>query len=115
MADSSSASADMTKSRRSEKDERVSKKQKTELATFSDAKSIVTFLVGPGPQRTEFVIHKEVVCHHSEVLAAVFNSNFAEGQTQKYRLNDTTERAFKLFTQWLYSQKLMLTQTHPGY
>ncbi|KAG9241123.1 hypothetical protein BJ878DRAFT_248651 [Calycina marina] len=75
-----------------------------------DAHSLVTFLVGPDPNPMKFLIHKEVVCHHSEVLAAAFNSSFQEGQTQTYRIEDTTERAFKLFTQWLYSRRLMLQQ-----
>ncbi|KAL5321118.1 hypothetical protein ACEPPN_011930 [Leptodophora sp. 'Broadleaf-Isolate-01'] len=115
MADSSSVSTDATKWRRSPRDEQVSKKQKTELATFSDGKSLVTFLVGPGPTPIEFQVHKEVVCLHSDVLAAAFNGSLIEGQTQTYRLEDTTARAFRLFMQWLYSQKLKLTQTRPDY
>ncbi len=76
-----------------------------------DPKSLVTFLVGPDPAPVEFLVHKEVVCHHSRVLAAAFNGNFTEGQTQTYRLQDTTERAFRLLVQWIYSQKLNLLQT----
>jgi len=53
---------------------------------------------------------KEVVCFHSPDLNAVFNSGFIEGQTQTYRLDDTTERAFRLLVQWLYFQKFELIQ-----
>lgn len=117
MSDTDSASADAVTSRSSSspRDDPVRKKQKTELATFSDGKSLVIFIVGPDPNPTEFLIHKEVVCHHSDVLAAAFNSAFQEGQTQTYRLEDTTERAFKLFMQWLYSQKFMLIRTGPDF
>lgn len=85
------------------------KKQKKKQVTFSDPNSLVTFLVGGENNSSRFTVHKEVVCSHSEVLSAAFNSNFIEGQTQTYRLEDTTERAFTLFMQWLYSQKLVLT------
>jgi len=37
-----------------------------------------------------------------------FNSEFVEGQTQTYRLEDTIEQAFRLLVQWLYSQKFEL-------
>jgi hypothetical protein len=33
------------------------------------------------------------------VLEAAFNSEFVEGQTQTYRLEDATERAFRLLVQ----------------
>jgi len=43
-------------------------------------------------------------------LNAAFNSSFIEGETQTYRLEDTTSRAFKLLVQWLYFEKLRLQQ-----
>jgi len=52
---------------------------------------LVTFVVGP--EKKEFVVHKSFVCHASSVLRAAFNSNFLEGQTQRYVLEDTTEAA----------------------
>lgn len=48
----------------------------------------------------------QVACYHSPILNTAFNSGFVEGQTQTYRLEDTTSRAFKLFVQWLYFEKL---------
>lgn len=72
-------------------------------------------MVGPDPNPTEFLIHKEVVCQQSEVLAAAFNSGFKEGQTQTYRLEDTTDRGFRLFMQWLYSRKFTLLQLDSDY
>jgi len=43
-------------------------------------------------------------------LKAAFNSQFIEGQTQTYRLEDTTEGTFRLFVQWLYYQQLEILQ-----
>jgi hypothetical protein len=48
-------------------------------------------------------------------LRAAFNSNFVEGKTQTYRIEDTTEEAFRLVVQWLYSQKLVLLQHTPNH
>jgi hypothetical protein len=74
----------------------------------SDPTSLVTFIIGKKEKTTKFIIHKEVVCFHSKVLDAAFNSNFIKGQTLEYYLDDTSPGVFKLFMQWLYSQKLVL-------
>lgn len=80
-----------------------------------DPKALVTFVVGPEGHTTEFLIHKEVACHHSKVLEAAFRSQFVEGSTQTYRLADTTEGAFKFMMQWMYSQKLNLLHHDPNH
>jgi hypothetical protein len=59
-----------------------------------------------GDSGEAFTVHKEFACHYSPVLKAAFNSNFVEGQTQTYRLQETTERAVRLLVQWFYTQKL---------
>jgi BTB/POZ domain len=56
------------------------------------------------------MVHKEVACYHSKVLDAAFNGSFIESQTKTYELEDTSEEAFRLLMQWLYSQKLVLKQ-----
>ena len=70
----------------------------------------VTFLIGPEPNPAKFVVRREFACYHSKVLNTAFNSNFIEGQTQTYRLEDTTPGTFKLLVQWLYMQKLKISQ-----
>ncbi|KAJ5032520.1 uncharacterized protein L3040_009121 [Drepanopeziza brunnea f. sp. 'multigermtubi'] len=90
------------------------KNSKTGLPCFSDPKSLVTFIVGPDPDPVEFLVHKEIICHHSKVFKAAFNGTFLEGQTQTYRLQDTTQGAFRLLTQWIYFQKLNIPQIPPG-
>ena len=74
------------------------------LTFFRDPEALVTFVIGPDEKK--FLVHKEFACHYSPVLKAAFNSNFIEGQTKTYRLDDTTEGAFQLFVQGLYSQRL---------
>lgn len=72
--------------------------------------AIVTFLIGPGDSPKKFIVHKEHTCYHSPVLDAAFNGDFIEGQTQTYRVEDTSTGAFRLFVQWLYRQELDLFQ-----
>jgi hypothetical protein len=43
-------------------------------------------------------------------LHAAFTSGFVEGQTQTYRLEDTTARAFKFLMQWLYYKEIRAHQ-----
>jgi hypothetical protein len=78
------------------------------LTFFRDPDALVTFLIGPDEKK--FIVHKEFACHYSAVLKAAFDSEFIEGQTQTYRLDDTTEEAFRLYVQWLYFQQLKLIQ-----
>jgi hypothetical protein len=78
------------------------------LTVSRDPDAFVTFLIGPDEKK--FIVHKEFACHYSQVLNAAFNSQFIEGQTQTYRLKDTTEGTFRLFVQWLYYQQLELLQ-----
>jgi len=80
------------------------------LIWLSDAGAVVTFLVGPGDAPKKFIVQKEFACYYSPVLRAAFNSEFIEGQTQTYRLEETTEGTFRFLMQWLYTQRLELVQ-----
>ena len=40
------------------------------------------------------------------MLDKAFNSEFKEGRTQKYKLEDTNPDKFRVFVQWLYNQTL---------
>jgi hypothetical protein len=42
----------------------------------------------------------------SKVLEKAFNSQFKEGRTQVYVMEDTLPDTFRIFVHWLYSQKL---------
>jgi hypothetical protein len=55
-------------------------------------------------EKEAFVIQKEVVVLYSPVFKAAFNSDFVEGQTQTYNLEETNIKAFSLVVQWLYGE-----------
>jgi hypothetical protein len=71
---------------------------------------MVTFLVGEGDKEKKFIVHKEFACHYSPTLKAAFSSGFLEGQTQTYRLRDTTQGAVQFLLQWFYKQRLDVLQ-----
>jgi len=75
---------------------------------------LVTFVIGAGEEATKFLVHKEAACKHSPVFAAAFNSNFVEGQTHTYKLEDTTVEVFRLLVQWLYVERFNLPTLTPG-
>ncbi|XMA14311.1 hypothetical protein WAI453_007102 [Rhynchosporium graminicola] len=56
------------------------------------------------------MVHKEIICRHSEILKAAFNGKFVEGETQQYRLEDVSQDVFRLVVEWCYSRNLTLLQ-----
>ncbi|TVY35538.1 hypothetical protein LOCC1_G005519 [Lachnellula occidentalis] len=84
----------------------MEKKAKTRSPTFRrNPTELITLEFGPG--KTKFVVHKEFACYHSPVLKAALNSDFIEGQTHTYTLEDSGETTGRLFVHWLYFQELL--------
>jgi hypothetical protein len=81
------------------------------LIINSKTDEFVTLFAGDNPQK--FVVHKEFACHYSPVLKAAFNSNFIEGQTQTYRLEDTSVDALRLLLYWFYTQIVDTSEVDP--
>jgi hypothetical protein len=81
------------------------------LVINSKTDEFVTLFAGDNPQK--FVVHKEFACHYSPVLKAAFNSNFIEGQTQTYRLEDTSVDALRLLLYWFYTQIVDTSEVDP--
>jgi BTB/POZ domain len=67
--------------------------------TYGSTEELVTFHIGKDPSMETFKIHKEVACLYSPVLKAALNSQFIEGQTQTYTIDDTTKEVFQLLIQ----------------
>lgn len=65
---------------------------------------MVTFIVGEEKKR--FILHKQIVCKHSEVFKTAFNSQFVEGTTGVYELDDTSGEAFRMLVEYLYSENI---------
>jgi hypothetical protein len=76
---------------------------------------MVTLITGSSDNSTKYRVHKEFACHSSPVFRAAFNSNFIEGQTQTYRLEDTRERTVSLLVQWIYNNDTYVTDDDVGY
>ncbi|CZR54723.1 uncharacterized protein PAC_04607 [Phialocephala subalpina] len=105
----------LRKSANSTKKSKVTHKKGDPRPTFSAPGDVVTFYVTEDGEEQKFVIHREYVCHYSPVLKAAFNSNFIEGQTGEYRLDDITHGTFNLLVQWLYHQKVDLAHLKSGF
>jgi hypothetical protein len=60
------------------------------------------------------MVHKEVACLYCPVFEAAFKSDFIEGQTQTYKLEDITVDAFQYVVYWFYSQKLKTFVVSPA-
>ena len=60
-----------------------------------------------GPKKEPFLVHKEHACRYVQVFRAAFNNEaFTEGETQVYKMEDTTSDVFRLLIHWLYAQTL---------
>ncbi|TVY50521.1 hypothetical protein LCER1_G005360 [Lachnellula cervina] len=92
--------------------ERKKDKKPKKGTNFKDPSKLVTLVVGP--EKKEFVVHKEFACQYSPVFKAAFNSEFEEGQTQRYALEDVTEPVARLLVNWLYMQQLDICRYGTG-
>ncbi|TVY34854.1 hypothetical protein LSUB1_G005410, partial [Lachnellula subtilissima] len=89
------------------------KKPRGPGTSFSNPTELVTLEVGP--EKKKFILHKEFACHYSPVLKAAFNSEFVEGQTQTYVLEEVTEPVARLLVDWLYTQQLDICRYEKGH
>lgn len=55
-----------------------------------------------------FQVHSSFACHYSPVLRAAFNSDFIEGQTQTYKLDEPERVVLQLLIHWFYTQTIKL-------
>ncbi|KAF1955468.1 hypothetical protein CC80DRAFT_415410, partial [Byssothecium circinans] len=59
-----------------------------------------------GPDKKQFRVHKDTLCHHSEYLRTVFNGRWAESDNKAVVLEDVDTGVFGIFIDWLYTQRL---------
>ena len=72
--------------------------------SFSMLKNIVDIAVGE--LEKPFLIHRELLVHHSRFFAAALTGDFYESQTQRVMLADESTDIFGIFAEWLYTQEL---------
>lgn len=56
----------------------------------------VTIRAGDAATGRDLVTHRELACYYSPVFKAAFNSQFIEGETQKYTLADVSPAVGRL-------------------
>ncbi|KAI9652070.1 MAG: hypothetical protein M1829_001963 [Trizodia sp. TS-e1964] len=67
-------------------------------------KTVIAVKVGPA--RTEFIIHKELACHHSPFFKAACMGNFKESVKKVILMENEELEIFKFLVQWLYKNSL---------
>lgn len=77
--------------------------------------TLVPFLIGPTDKQSRFYVHKEIACASSPMFEEAFNSQFIEGQTQIYSLEDTSSRAFRFLVQSIYKGTLIVLASKTEY
>lgn len=59
-----------------------------------------------GPQAVRFLVHRDLLVHHSSFFSAALTGAFAEGLSQSVNLPEESLDTFELFLFWLYTQQL---------
>jgi hypothetical protein len=57
-----------------------------------------------GENETKFVVHKDLLCAHSDYFQRAFKGKFQESEDGFTRVTDVSEVTFRIFQQWLYGQ-----------
>ncbi|KAF2086281.1 hypothetical protein K490DRAFT_16916, partial [Saccharata proteae CBS 121410] len=74
---------------------------RTQFRNFTTISTVVV-----GPSETQFLIHRELLSHHSPFFAAALNGTFAEGLSQNIKLPAEDVATFELFIHWAYTGNL---------
>jgi hypothetical protein len=67
---------------------------------------VVSVVVGVGPEREQFTIHKDLLCWVSPFFNNAFNGQSAEASSSTMHLKVEKPSHFKIFVEWLYHGKL---------
>lgn len=66
-------------------------------------------------KKTTFVEHKSFFCYYSPFFKETFNGSSREAETQTINLKNTTETAFELMVNWIYTQQLDDVEDNKAY
>ncbi|PVH78376.1 hypothetical protein DL98DRAFT_590496 [Cadophora sp. DSE1049] len=84
--------------------ERVQAKMK--VPSLRRPQSVVTVITGSEDAKKSFMIHKDIICHHSSYFAKAFNGKLLESKTQTMSLPNVDSDTFGLLVEWFYTQKI---------
>lgn len=76
---------------------------------------MVSFSITHNGEAKNIPVHKAAACSCSPVFDAAFNSEFIEGETQTYILEDTTLDVFTLLTEYMYNRTVSVQQLMNDY
>ncbi|KAH7403725.1 hypothetical protein BKA64DRAFT_707200 [Cadophora sp. MPI-SDFR-AT-0126] len=62
--------------------------RKKKIPSLRRPQSVVTVVVGPEELAESFIIHKDMICHHSSYFAKAFNGKLLESKTQTMTIPD---------------------------
>ncbi|KAF2840777.1 hypothetical protein M501DRAFT_1056089 [Patellaria atrata CBS 101060] len=80
---------------------------------MASVSSIVEVIVTPQTENNRFKLHKTALCDVSPFFSNAFNGQFKESHTDTITISSTSIATFGLFTEWLYSRKLLDTTGNP--
>ncbi|CZR51160.1 uncharacterized protein PAC_01035 [Phialocephala subalpina] len=80
---------------------------KKKLPYLSKPSELAIFFIGI--DHIKFAIHEEFSRKDTEAFQAALQSGFIQIKNEKYIIEDTSEEAFRLFSQYLYSNKIIVT------
>lgn len=72
--------------------------------------TIIRIKVGTDSEAETFEIHKGILCFYSEYFQGSLNGSFVEAKDKVVGLPTESPETFKLFKDWLYTQKIVLGQ-----
>jgi len=69
-----------------------------------------------GPNKKEFIAHKDILCKQSPFFKAALDSKWIEGETKRVSLPEDDPSIFSGFLQWAYTRKIIhsASQTDKG-
>ena len=76
------------------------------LKSIRRPQTVITVVVGAEDAKESFIIHKDIICHHSSYFAKAFNGNHVESKTQTMSFPDVHSDTFGLLVEWFYTQKI---------
>ncbi|KAF1953191.1 hypothetical protein CC80DRAFT_494813 [Byssothecium circinans] len=79
--------------------------KKRRRPTFlSMGQDLVKITIGDQDAPQVFMVHQELICHHSGYFRAAFEGRFVESEEKCIHLPDVSERELRVYMHWLYAQ-----------
>ncbi|KAF2117803.1 hypothetical protein BDV96DRAFT_597677 [Lophiotrema nucula] len=74
------------------------------MAVRKGAEGLVNVKIGP--DKTEYLLHRCFLIHHSEYFRKALQGDWKEAQDNEIVLEDVETGTFNVFVNWVYTRKL---------